>query len=189
MGQRLSCLRLLFVWVLIDRLLTESSQVNMSIAILPMSAEFGWSPATVGLIQSSFFWGYLLTQVHCYYCTYIFFYALITCVFVRSQQPCPVCIQNWDLIFQICSADSWRHLGWPVWWQGSTWIWGYMVVSGNNSYTHCCQAWPSVPTHRARFHGDRRGWCLLLSIYVFLCYSSDAYRTYTLKWYGPWLLR
>ncbi|GLT48802.1 hypothetical protein SLA2020_224010 [Shorea laevis] len=36
--------------------------VNMSIAILPMSAEFNWSPTTVGLIQSSFFWGYLLTQ-------------------------------------------------------------------------------------------------------------------------------
>lgn len=35
----------------------------MSIAILPMSAEFNWNPATVGLIQSSFFWGYLLTQV------------------------------------------------------------------------------------------------------------------------------
>ncbi|XP_024016743.1 sodium-dependent phosphate transport protein 1, chloroplastic isoform X3 [Eutrema salsugineum] len=38
-------------------------QVNMSIAILPMSAEYGWNPATVGLIQSSFFWGYLLTQI------------------------------------------------------------------------------------------------------------------------------
>lgn len=38
-------------------------QVNMSIAILPMSSEFNWNPATVGLIQSSFFWGYLLTQV------------------------------------------------------------------------------------------------------------------------------
>ncbi|GKU93304.1 hypothetical protein SLEP1_g6909 [Rubroshorea leprosula] len=34
----------------------------MSIAILPMSAEFSWSPTTVGLIQSSFFWGYVLTQ-------------------------------------------------------------------------------------------------------------------------------
>ena len=45
---------------------TAFCQVNMSIAILPMSSEFGWSPATVGLIQSSFFWGYLLTQVH--YC-------------------------------------------------------------------------------------------------------------------------
>ncbi|KAA3456781.1 sodium-dependent phosphate transport protein 1, chloroplastic-like [Gossypium australe] len=38
-------------------------KVNMSIAILPMSAEFNWNPATVGLIQSSFFWGYLLTQI------------------------------------------------------------------------------------------------------------------------------
>ncbi|CAO2184902.1 unnamed protein product [Urochloa humidicola] len=38
-------------------------RVNMSIAILPMSAEFGWNPQTVGLIQSSFFWGYLLTQI------------------------------------------------------------------------------------------------------------------------------
>ncbi|KAF9612103.1 hypothetical protein IFM89_038082 [Coptis chinensis] len=39
-------------------------RVNMSIAILPMSAEYNWNPATVGLIQSSFFWGYLLTQTH-----------------------------------------------------------------------------------------------------------------------------
>lgn len=38
----------------------------MSIAILPMSAEYNWNPATVGLIQSSFFWGYLLTQVCCH---------------------------------------------------------------------------------------------------------------------------
>ncbi|KAL5710403.1 Sodium-dependent phosphate transport protein 1 [Ranunculus cassubicifolius] len=44
-------------------LLCNMDRVNMSIAILPMSAEFGWSPTTVGLIQSSFFWGYLLTQV------------------------------------------------------------------------------------------------------------------------------
>jgi ACS family sodium-dependent inorganic phosphate cotransporter len=28
-----------------------------------MSREFNWSPATVGLVQSSFFWGYLLTQI------------------------------------------------------------------------------------------------------------------------------
>ncbi|XP_057981446.1 ascorbate transporter, chloroplastic isoform X2 [Malania oleifera] len=37
--------------------------VNMSIAILPMSKQFNWNSATVGLIQSSFFWGYLLTQI------------------------------------------------------------------------------------------------------------------------------
>ncbi|KAJ6830810.1 putative anion transporter 1, chloroplastic [Iris pallida] len=44
-------------------LLCNMDRVNMSIAILPMSAEYNWSPATVGLIQSSFFWGYLLTQI------------------------------------------------------------------------------------------------------------------------------
>ncbi|CAN6487383.1 unnamed protein product [Victoria cruziana] len=44
-------------------LLCNMDRVNMSIAVLPMSAEFNWNPATVGLIQSSFFWGYLLTQI------------------------------------------------------------------------------------------------------------------------------
>ncbi|KAM0901318.1 hypothetical protein ACQ4PT_020072 [Festuca glaucescens] len=44
-------------------LLCNMDRVNMSIAIMPMSAEYGWNPQTVGLIQSSFFWGYLLTQI------------------------------------------------------------------------------------------------------------------------------
>ncbi|CAI0470322.1 unnamed protein product [Linum tenue] len=44
-------------------LLCNMDRVNMSIAILPMSKEFGWNSATVGLIQSSFFWGYLMTQI------------------------------------------------------------------------------------------------------------------------------
>ncbi|CAH9074684.1 unnamed protein product [Cuscuta europaea] len=44
-------------------LLCNMDRVNMSIAILPMAAEFHWSPTTVGLIQSSFFGGYLLTQI------------------------------------------------------------------------------------------------------------------------------
>ncbi|XP_020527607.1 ascorbate transporter, chloroplastic [Amborella trichopoda] len=44
-------------------LLCNMDRVNMSIAILPMSKEFNWNPATAGLIQSSFFWGYLLTQI------------------------------------------------------------------------------------------------------------------------------
>ncbi|KAF7844537.1 ascorbate transporter, chloroplastic-like [Senna tora] len=43
--------------------LCNMDRVNMSIAILPMSQEFNWNSATVGLIQSSFFWGYLLTQI------------------------------------------------------------------------------------------------------------------------------
>ena len=38
-------------------------RVNMSVAILPMKAEFGWDTTTMGFVQSSFFWGYLLTQV------------------------------------------------------------------------------------------------------------------------------
>ncbi|KAJ6940382.1 hypothetical protein NC651_006507 [Populus alba x Populus x berolinensis] len=37
-------------------------KVNMSIAILPMSQEFDWNSVTVGLSQSLFFGGYLLTQ-------------------------------------------------------------------------------------------------------------------------------
>ncbi|KAH8975153.1 hypothetical protein BDL97_01G141500 [Sphagnum fallax] len=44
-------------------LICNMDRVNMSIAILPMSAEFQWSPTIVGLVQSSFFWGYLLTQI------------------------------------------------------------------------------------------------------------------------------
>lgn len=44
-------------------LLCNMDRVNMSIAILPMSAEFNWNSTTMGLIQSSFFWGYLLTQI------------------------------------------------------------------------------------------------------------------------------
>ncbi|KAI5065183.1 hypothetical protein GOP47_0019878 [Adiantum capillus-veneris] len=44
-------------------LLCNMDRVNMSIAILPMSAEYNWDHTTVGLVQSSFFWGYLLTQI------------------------------------------------------------------------------------------------------------------------------
>jgi ACS family sodium-dependent inorganic phosphate cotransporter len=44
-------------------MLCNMDRVNMSVAILPMREQYGWSPRTVGLVQSSFFWGYLLTQV------------------------------------------------------------------------------------------------------------------------------
>jgi hypothetical protein len=43
--------------------LCNMDRVNMSIAILPISQQYQWSSATIGLVQSSFFWGYLLTQV------------------------------------------------------------------------------------------------------------------------------
>jgi ACS family sodium-dependent inorganic phosphate cotransporter len=38
-------------------------KVNISVAIIPMAEEFGWSPTTAGLVQSSFFCGYLLSQL------------------------------------------------------------------------------------------------------------------------------
>ncbi|MEW5304178.1 MAG: hypothetical protein WDW36_006809 [Sanguina aurantia] len=44
-------------------MLCNMDRVNMSVAILPMSQQYNWNSATVGLVQSSFFWGYLLTQV------------------------------------------------------------------------------------------------------------------------------
>jgi len=31
-------------------------RVNMSIAILPMAQQYGWDTATIGIVQSSFFW-------------------------------------------------------------------------------------------------------------------------------------
>ncbi|KAK9818150.1 hypothetical protein WJX72_007863 [[Myrmecia] bisecta] len=44
-------------------MLCNMDRVNMSIAILPMAEQYAWDSATIGLVQSSFFWGYLLTQV------------------------------------------------------------------------------------------------------------------------------
>ncbi|KAI8466882.1 MAG: major facilitator superfamily domain-containing protein [Monoraphidium minutum] len=38
-------------------------KVNMSVAIIPMAHDFGWSPSVAGLVQSSFFWGYILSQL------------------------------------------------------------------------------------------------------------------------------
>ncbi len=38
-------------------------RVNISIAIIPMAAELDWSPSTQGTVLSSFFIGYLLTQI------------------------------------------------------------------------------------------------------------------------------
>jgi MFS family permease len=35
----------------------------MSVAVIPMAKELGWSATERGLVSSSFFWGYSLTQV------------------------------------------------------------------------------------------------------------------------------
>jgi ACS family sodium-dependent inorganic phosphate cotransporter len=37
-------------------MLCNMDRVNMGVAILPMSQEFGWDTKTMGLVQSSFFW-------------------------------------------------------------------------------------------------------------------------------------
>ena len=44
-------------------MLCNMDRVNMSIAILPMSKQYGWDSATIGLVQSSFFWWAGLTAV------------------------------------------------------------------------------------------------------------------------------
>ena len=37
-------------------MLCNMDRVNMSIAILPMAKQYGWDTATIGIVQSSFFW-------------------------------------------------------------------------------------------------------------------------------------
>lgn len=38
-------------------------KVNMSVAIIPMAQDFGWSSTVSGIVQSAFFYGYLVTQI------------------------------------------------------------------------------------------------------------------------------
>lgn len=38
-------------------------KVNLSVAIIPMSNQLHWNASTAGLVQSSFFWGYTLSQL------------------------------------------------------------------------------------------------------------------------------
>ena len=38
-------------------------KVNISVAIIPMAQDFGWSPTVAGLVQSSFFYGAPLALV------------------------------------------------------------------------------------------------------------------------------
>ena len=35
----------------------------MSVAVIPMAEELGWSALDRGLVNSAFFWGYSLTQI------------------------------------------------------------------------------------------------------------------------------
>lgn len=44
-------------------ILCNVDRINISVAILPMADHYGWSQTTIGLIQSAFFYGYVLTQI------------------------------------------------------------------------------------------------------------------------------
>jgi ACS family sodium-dependent inorganic phosphate cotransporter len=44
-------------------IICNMDKVNISVAIIPMAQDFGWSPTTTGLVQSSFFYGYLASQI------------------------------------------------------------------------------------------------------------------------------
>ncbi len=43
--------------------LCNMDKVNMSVAVIPMAHELGWNALSRGLVSSSFFWGYTLTQL------------------------------------------------------------------------------------------------------------------------------
>ena len=56
------------VWTLVTTLaiafiLCNLDKVNMSVAVIPLAEQFGWSATDKGLVSSSFFWGYALTQI------------------------------------------------------------------------------------------------------------------------------
>lgn len=43
-------------------MLSNMDKVNMTVAIIPIAHELGWSSTVSGLVQSSFFWGFTLAQ-------------------------------------------------------------------------------------------------------------------------------
>lgn len=47
----------------LSTLICYIDRVNISVAIIPMAKEFGWDQTTRGIVLSSFFYGYLATQV------------------------------------------------------------------------------------------------------------------------------
>ncbi|XP_028760765.1 probable anion transporter 6, chloroplastic isoform X1 [Neltuma alba] len=44
-------------------IICNMDKVNLSVAVIPMSHQFGWNSSVAGLVQSSFFWGYALSQL------------------------------------------------------------------------------------------------------------------------------
>jgi MFS transporter, ACS family, solute carrier family 17 (sodium-dependent inorganic phosphate cotransporter), other len=46
----------------LSNVICYADRANISIALIPMAAEFGWDKATQGYILSSFYIGYIGTQ-------------------------------------------------------------------------------------------------------------------------------
>ncbi|XP_066367086.1 probable anion transporter 2, chloroplastic [Miscanthus floridulus] len=44
-------------------LLCNADRVVMSVAVVPLSAQYGWSSSFVGIVQSSFLWGYVFSSM------------------------------------------------------------------------------------------------------------------------------
>jgi len=44
-------------------MIANMDKINMSVAIIPMALDFGWSPSVSGVVQSAFFYGYLVCQL------------------------------------------------------------------------------------------------------------------------------
>jgi len=49
------------VLVALALLVCNADRVIMSVAVVPLGQQLGWTPATIGLVHSSFLWGYALT--------------------------------------------------------------------------------------------------------------------------------
>jgi MFS transporter, ACS family, solute carrier family 17 (sodium-dependent inorganic phosphate cotransporter), other len=47
----------------LSTLICYVDRVNVSIAIIPMARDMGYSPATQGVVLSAFFWGYIVSQL------------------------------------------------------------------------------------------------------------------------------
>jgi len=54
--------RVLFVTIFAF-VICNMDKVNISVAIIPMAKDFGWSPTTAGVIQSAFFYGFAASQL------------------------------------------------------------------------------------------------------------------------------
>jgi MFS family permease len=44
-------------------LVCNMDRICMSVAVIPMSQSFGWSPSVQGFVGSAFLWGYMATQL------------------------------------------------------------------------------------------------------------------------------